>query len=412
MVLQKGRCLLHKIKGHFKHKRSPFSSPIANLPPELVQVIATFLDAPEFCSLRLTCKRVYESTLRYFGHSYLRTVKTDLSLNKLQTLESVSQNSSLAPLVHKLVIQAPDEGLDLLGHGILWSRHPSGHISMPQQGIQQWQDVLQRLVHCRSFQLIRNNAYETDEQGSLLTPSDAITMIFCIIINTGIPVVAFSLDFRQGAGANYLVTERINANLQKLEFITAWSNLQELSLNFAMERTLIVDWAFQLIQHAKNLQKLQIDFDLGDETASFINRLSYTGCLSHLKELTLESVSSVSGECIRRFLRYHQNLRKLSLHAIFLDAGECLPILRFLQHEFSALEEINIFNLRDGLKLVHFPAVSENPIIDEAQGTKFTFVSTKKRGEMRNIGISYSGPRMYIALQKLVDWAQFLGYYH
>ena len=142
MVLQKGRCLLHKIKGHFKHKRSPFSSPIANLPPELVQVIATFLDAPEFCSLRLTCKKVYESTLRYFGHSYLRTVKTDLSLNKLQTLESVSQNSSLAPLVHKLVIQAPDEGLDLLGHGILWSRHPSGHISMPQQGIQQWQDVL------------------------------------------------------------------------------------------------------------------------------------------------------------------------------------------------------------------------------------------------------------------------------
>ncbi|ODM17673.1 hypothetical protein SI65_06461 [Aspergillus cristatus] len=174
-----------------------------------------------------------------------------------------------------------------------------------------------------------------------------------------------------------------------------------------MERTLIVDWAFQLIQHAKNLQKLQIDFDHGDETNSFIKRLSYTDCLSHLKELTLKA-TSVSGEYIRRFLCYYRNLRKLSLRAIFLDEGECLPILRFLQHEFPTLEEIEIFHLRDGRKLVHFQGVSENPIIDEAQGTKFTFISLRKRGEMRNIRLSYSGPKMDIALQKLVDWAQFL----
>lgn len=91
MVLQKGRGLLHKIKGYFKHKRNP-SSPysIANLPPELVQVIAAFLDAPEFCSLRLTCRKVYKSTSSYFARTYLRAVKMDLSLNKLQTLESVS----------------------------------------------------------------------------------------------------------------------------------------------------------------------------------------------------------------------------------------------------------------------------------------------------------------------------------
>lgn len=37
MVLQKGRGLLHKIKGHFKHKRNPSSPSSINLPPELVQ---------------------------------------------------------------------------------------------------------------------------------------------------------------------------------------------------------------------------------------------------------------------------------------------------------------------------------------------------------------------------------------
>lgn len=79
MIVLKGRDLLRKIKGHFKHGNGRSFSFLTKLPPELVQAIATFLETPEFCSLRLTCRKIYASTRGYFARSYLRTVRTNLS---------------------------------------------------------------------------------------------------------------------------------------------------------------------------------------------------------------------------------------------------------------------------------------------------------------------------------------------
>lgn len=144
--------------------------------------------------------------------------------------------------------------------------------------------------------------------------------------------------------------------------------------------------SFQLVQHARSLRKLQIDFGLGDETASFMHRLSYAELPFHLQEVTLGSMSQISGESLAqslmRFLcRYCDSLRRIYLKAIFLEEGDCVAVLRCLREsEFSALEEINLFYLRDGDKGLHFPGVSENPIVDEKQGTNFTHFSVKKRG--------------------------------
>ena len=78
-----------------------------------------------------------------------------------------------------------------------------------------------------------------------------------------------------------------------------------------------------------------------------------------------------------RFLcRYHDSLRRIYLQGIFLREGGCVAVLRCLQSsEFSALEEINLLNLRDGYKGLHFPGVAGNPIVDEEQGTEFTYFS-------------------------------------
>lgn len=135
--MRKGRDLLRKLKGHFKHKNSLSFSFLTNLPPELVQAITTFLETPEFCSLRLTCRKTYASTRGYFARSYLHTVRTNLSLTALQRLQDLSQNPDLAPLVQKLVVKGRPEDDDFFGHGIVWERqHPSGYLSIPQKGIQ------------------------------------------------------------------------------------------------------------------------------------------------------------------------------------------------------------------------------------------------------------------------------------
>ena len=73
MVVRKGRGLLRKIKDNFKHINNRSYSFLTNLPSELIQAITTFLDTPKFCSLRLTCGRIYAS----FDRSLI-VVSTDL----------------------------------------------------------------------------------------------------------------------------------------------------------------------------------------------------------------------------------------------------------------------------------------------------------------------------------------------
>lgn len=73
---------------------------------------------------------------------------------------------------------------------------------------------------------------------------------------------------------------------------------------------------------------------------------------------------------------YHDSLCKISLEGLFLEDRDCVLILKCLRsRELSALEKINLLNLKDGCKRLHFPGVSENPNVDEEQGTKCTFFS-------------------------------------
>lgn len=261
--MRKGRGLLRKIKKNFKHINNRSYSFLTNLPSELIQAITTFLDTPKFCSLRLTCGRIYASTWGYFTRSYLHTVRTNLSLTALQRLQDLSQNLDLAPLVRKLVVKGRPEEDDFFGNRIVWElQHPSGYLSIPQKGVQQWQDVLRRLAHCRSFEF-HNESCEIDNMGGLLTAGNALTLILSIIIEIQIPVVTFSVGFRHGFTIDFINMARIDISaVRRPEFITAWPSIQELSLKHTLQPA-TTDWVFQLVQHARSLRKLQIDFSLG-----------------------------------------------------------------------------------------------------------------------------------------------------
>lgn len=93
---------------------------------------------------------------------------------------------------------------------------------------------------------------------------------------------------------------------------------------------------------------------------SFMHWLSRAGFPFRLQEVTLRSMSQMSGESLAqslmRFLRrYHDSLRRIHLKGIFVEGGECIAIPRCLRISgFSILEEINLFHLRDDHKLVNF----------------------------------------------------------
>lgn len=80
------------------------------------------------------------------------TFKTNLSRESLRELQAIAENKQLRPHIRTLFIH----GVDELGQGFVWDRHPSGHLSAPLQApaVQTLRDILlYKLVNCRSFHI-------------------------------------------------------------------------------------------------------------------------------------------------------------------------------------------------------------------------------------------------------------------
>lgn len=78
----------------------------------------------------------------------------------------------------------------VLGEGLPWSRHFLGYL-LPEQGIQQWTDVLRHLLNCTSFTLVRDGWSDKNRFLDHLTPTDAITVMLKAITEADIPVQEF-----------------------------------------------------------------------------------------------------------------------------------------------------------------------------------------------------------------------------
>ena len=78
-----------------------------------------------------------------------------------------------------------------------------------------------------------------------------------------------------------------------------------------------------------------------------------------------------------------------------LDASleDVRRMFQTLSNSFPALEAVSFRGLASGLTrgdFIHFPVVSDNPFVDESQGTKFEYASNHPRGWSRNLYVAYS----------------------
>lgn len=381
------------------------SSCFGDFPIELLQEIASRLATEDLCSFRLSCKRIYESTRYTFRCTFFQRLQINLSLNSLERLRAIANDSELAPHIHALAVKFVAEPEDRLGEGLLWSRHSSGYL-LPEAGVQQWTEVLRRLVNCTSFHLIREGWSDKDTCLNHFTSTDIITVILNGIIEARIPVREFFVDFIPAhlGGANELDLRRINVpDLWKPGSIAVWANLQALQLNFTMNQTTIADWIDPIVRHATDLRELVIEFDDGYAAHAIIERLSSIETPSQLQELTLKYVtkSKTNEASLSKLLRhYRDSLRVLNIRCVFLDGPGWKSIFRKLR-EFPLLESFSFGSLREGRDVVHFPIASESPVADKA--TEFTFRPRKLRERTINTGVSCRGPSAKATIQKLVE---------
>jgi hypothetical protein len=173
----------------------------------------------------LSCKSIYESTRYAFRCTFFQRLQINLSLNILERLRAIANDLELAAYVYALAVKFVDEPEDRLGEGLLWSRYSSGYLLL-DAGVQQWTEVLRRLVNCTSFHLIREGWSDKDIYLNHFTST--VTVILNGISEARVPVREFFVDFippRLG-GANELDLRRINVpDLWELGFIAAWANL-------------------------------------------------------------------------------------------------------------------------------------------------------------------------------------------
>ncbi|KAI9879848.1 MAG: hypothetical protein M1830_006871 [Pleopsidium flavum] len=387
------------------------TSKLCTLAVELIEHIASVLEPLDLFSLRLVCKGLNEKTLHYFARTYLTTVQTDLSYKSLKELKELSAHEQLSHHIQTLLIK---EGLNDIGRGFLWNRHPSDHLLAPLSGIQMLQDILlNNLVNCRSFHIYGAHAEEDLYESDWLTSSDAIAIILTIIAETSLPIRSFYVDFRKW-GTGKVDAKRLHTlQYQKPEFRTAWTHLQELCLEQSMTLDTF-DWALRLVLCATNLQKLTLDFEF-DHSISFIDRLSSTDSFPKLQELKL-SCAYVTVELISRFLlRFRDSLRALLFRHIIIDddsGGTWISVLSNLRSNLPLLESICVNHLKEfkpGEKgRITFPALSDNPVVPGLQGGRFELIGKKFHGSPRIFGVSYCGPRMDVALEILARSAEYI----
>ncbi|KAL5000869.1 hypothetical protein BDV10DRAFT_183056 [Aspergillus recurvatus] len=401
----------------------------SDLSPELIESVASFLWLSEdLCSLRLTCRYFYLSTLRHFKKSRFETVSVDLYQSSLHRLEGLCTRPDLVRNIQRLVIWTKWTAGTTVGRKQLWQRYPSGRLVMSQAIIRRWRAVIERLDYCRSFCIYHRTDppgsywdpdFTTDDEYELdwrvsLSASDIVAIVLSIIGASRIPVLSFGLGcgrYLSQHPGHRIDTTRLDAILfRTANFKYAWSHLTVLILESEIKGSPAVQFVTSLVQAATRLRRLTINFDHGHDAVALMEKLSCTELECQLEEIHFEAGWLGSGEHLDRFLSKHgRTLWTLSLVLIGLRQDGWAPLLESL-NDFKALRTFRLVcpTARRASKktCVKFPSVEKNHTVDEASGTKFKYRRFWFHDSHMTM-VSYCGPKMHVALQRLVDGIEF-----
>jgi hypothetical protein len=382
-------------------------SPLGALPTELIEQIARELKRVDICSLRLVCRTLLHHTSHSFGLVCLTTVRTHLSQRCLQKLEELSRHEQFRHYVQTLHIVdyfRNDQADNDLGQGFSWDRGPSGRLEFPNQAVRILQDLLPKLENCRSLHIHVN---EWGWGTQCLSYTDVLAIVLCIIAEASLPITSLILESSRMRKPARLDLQ----TYQTPNFKRAWSQLQRLSLLHTEVNLQDLDWIVGLVSYASGLKSLSL---VGRSPGSdpYLDQLSSSNELPRLEELDLRCVHRITFSALSRFLlRFSDSLRVLKLSECSI-LGSWEPFFRLLRDEFPFLNTASLYMLSEvgdiiwveGHHLAPCPGVFENlsPSGDQYGGFKITH-QEKVSGELRPIGISYTGQEMSTALDMLIE---------
>lgn len=392
---------------------------LPGLPPELVEAVAFSLEAADLCQLRMTCRTLYNRTYDVYWRASLRSIQTDLSHASLEKLDILSNNPQLSRYVHRLTFKGLAENGDILGEGLDWHRHSSGHLIdlQEQPAVKLLRPILSRLVNCRSFECRSISTPDHLDLEGITSASDAAQFILDIVAEDRLAVGSFSANL---AARSYLDHRRFDlAYLKKPGFVDRWAHLEDLSLNFTPDDKIIVSWARDLILLARNVQKLNLSLDTGNHTFILMRSLASTTRLAwpRLQELRLSRTRALFSYLTALLHRCQKTLRVLHIGILATDAtvSELQIFFETLGRAFPSLEEIDfgawLSRPHTGiqrLEAIHYPRLVEHLNMDEREKVRVNVREMGSGGERRTRLVAYSGPQVGAVLDGLARAVDFV----
>ncbi|KAI9375778.1 hypothetical protein BJX61DRAFT_539509 [Aspergillus egyptiacus] len=384
----------------------PSISRLYELPTELIERVAGFLDGSGICALRWTCRRLYQATYTHFRNTYIATVQTDFSQRSLKSLQELSEDQELAPRVKTLVVQMRNWKA-YLGGGFKLTRGNPGGFVLPQTGVRD------------SCTYSPYHAFIT---------ADALALLLSLIMEAGIQVESFCVDFKNRHSSNFL-RDRINIRQpydsppffhgwtdenprrpKDTKFDKMWSDVQSLTFRNAIISLHDHTYFTEAILASTKLQRLEILFGGHCDPPHVMKSLAHRPSTFRLQELRISNAAfgtPAVTEAFNTFLFKHQcSIRKLHLdHLVLL--GSWVTLLERVRSNFTSLEDITLSGLWEdsdaGRSGVYFYKILEDPVVDRSRGLRFSFPPCLMIG---GHVFNYCGPSMDLAIQRLVDCAE------
>ncbi|KAJ5355884.1 hypothetical protein N7517_010493 [Penicillium concentricum] len=360
------------------------ASGIHSLPVELLADIAKYTESPGLCALRLTCRALYQSSLRHFAQTFVHTLKTDLSPNSLARLEEAANDELFGPCVRKLKIVRNSKCC--LGPLV-----PDNTSS--ETYIQSWHDVMKRLGNCRSFELHYSTYTTPHPDGDGITLDEATGLVLEAISTEHMPMESFSIEIMKYRDRNHQfnVTQFGIATFG----IPAFSQLKELSFVIPDAETKTINWMAKTIQGAKSLRKLEILFNWNCKSTSLLSQLSSVGCLPELQELTFSRMSFDSSAALGMFLRnIRKSLRSITLSVVELELGGWRSILRELSGGVYQLDSLILHRVVESQKFVSFRRTLEYALAVRPLDRRLFHPGQLCFSEREDVLFTYSGPNL------------------
>ncbi|PYH75733.1 hypothetical protein BO82DRAFT_297963 [Aspergillus uvarum CBS 121591] len=322
-------------------------------PTELMDLIASFLDKPALCALRLTCSTLERAAKYQFGRIGLHTLHTDLSKLSLLAMDELANTCRLNQHVKKISIGSATG--DVLGYGFIWYRdileNEYLNFLRSSDGFLKLRAVLKKFPDCQSFHISLSNQPDSGPWTDCLSPSDAVTLVLHLIPCMARPVESFSCSYSDWDKhtAGIIDPRRFCPHtFQVARFSLCWSTLTELCLLAQVKDVLVADFVHELIDQAPNLKKLELGCGGGEGVAALFQLLGQEGSNMELEVLKLSGVVVISGQDLQNFLLATRNsLRILELRVVRFETGLWETALESLMHEFPALKELILLWITD-----------------------------------------------------------------